>query len=53
MENIKGIGKETANQLLKTFKSVKNIKEKTKEEIAIITGNAKAELIKQYFENNK
>ncbi|MBA4196736.1 MAG: excinuclease ABC subunit C [Chitinophaga sp.] len=53
LENIKGIGKETANQLLKTFKSVKNIKEKTKEEIAIITGNAKAELIKQYFENNK
>ncbi|MBS1640225.1 MAG: excinuclease ABC subunit C [Bacteroidetes bacterium] len=53
LENIKGIGKETANQLLKTFKSVKNIKEKTKEEIATIIGNAKAELIKQYFNNTK
>jgi excinuclease ABC subunit C len=53
LENIKGIGTATANQLLKAFKSVKNIKEKNKEEIAALVGHAKAELIIQYFENNK
>ena len=51
LENIKGIGEETVNQLLKTFKSVKNIKTKNKEEIATIIGNSKAKLITQYFNN--
>jgi len=51
LEQIKGIGKATADQLLKEFRSVKNIKEKTTEEIALLVGNAKALLIKGHFES--
>lgn len=42
---IKGIGEKTATQLLKKFKSVKRIKEATKEEISEQVGAAKAEII--------
>ena len=49
LEEIKGIGKSTANQLLKAFRSVKNIKEKPLEEIASIIGQAKAKVVKDYF----
>ncbi len=45
LEQVKGIGKATANLLLKEFKSVKNIKTKTVEDIAAVIGNAKAELL--------
>ncbi|MEP7256317.1 MAG: helix-hairpin-helix domain-containing protein, partial [Ferruginibacter sp.] len=50
LEQIKGIGKSTADQLLKEFKSVKNIRSKTREDIAELIGNAKAGLIIKYFE---
>ena len=33
LENIKGIGKQTADQLLKTFRSVKKVKGATEEEL--------------------
>ena len=49
LEEIKGIGKGTADLLLREFKSVKNIKTKSEEEIAVLTGKAKANLIKQFF----
>jgi excinuclease ABC subunit C len=49
LEDIQGIGKTTADQLLKEFRSVKNIREKTKDELAAVIGNAKAELIVNYF----
>lgn len=49
LEQIKGIGKTTANLLLKQFKSVKNIKERTPEEIAAVIGNAKASLLAGYI----
>ena len=49
LEQIKGIGKATADLLLKEFKSVKNIKAKTGEEIAGLIGSAKAGLIKRHF----
>ena len=49
LEEIKGIGKATADLLLREFKSVKNIKTKSEEEIAVLTGKAKANLIKQFF----
>lgn len=45
LEQVKGIGKATANLLLKEFKSVKNIKTKTLEEIAAVIGKAKAEFL--------
>ena len=50
LEQIKGIGKATADLLLKEFKSVKNIKTKTREEITRLVGDAKAGLIIRYFE---
>ena len=45
LEQVKGIGEATANLLLKEFKSVKNIKTKTIEEITAVIGKAKAELL--------
>jgi excinuclease ABC subunit C len=42
LEDVKGIGKETANKLLKEFKSVRNIREKDISEISRIIGKAKA-----------
>ncbi|MBK7305888.1 MAG: excinuclease ABC subunit C [Chitinophagaceae bacterium] len=45
LEQVKGIGKATANLLLKEFKSVKNIKTKPVEDIAAVIGTAKAELL--------
>lgn len=45
LEQVKGIGKATADLLLKQFKSVKNIKAKTVEEIAAVIGKAKAEVL--------
>lgn len=49
LENIKGIGKQTADLLLKTFKSVKNIRTKTIEDLATIVGNNRATIIYNYF----
>lgn len=50
LENIKGIGKSTAELLLKEFKSVKNIQTKSREELALIVGLSKAKLIISYFQ---
>ena len=49
LEDIKGIGKATADQLLKEFRSVKNIREKTLDELAAIVGAAKAKVVWDYF----
>jgi len=49
LENIKGIGKNTADQLLKEFKSVKKIKELSVDELSKIVGAAKAKIIDNYF----
>jgi len=51
LEGIKGIGKNTADNLLKKFKSVKKIKELSKEELAGAIGNSKAEIITAHFHN--
>ena len=45
LENIKGIGKDTADILIKEFKSVKNIKQKTESDLEKIIGKAKAKLV--------
>ena len=45
LEEVKGIGKETANRLLKEFKSVKNIREKDVTEISKIIGKTKAAIL--------
>ncbi len=49
LEGIKGIGKTTAAELLKHFKSVKKVKAATFEEIAALIGEARAKLITAYF----
>ena len=50
LEQIKGIGKNTAEQLLKEFKSVKRVKELSLEELTAAVGAAKATLIRNYFD---
>ena len=49
LENIEGIGKATIDMLLKKFKSVKNIKEKTADELTDVIGKSKAMLLVNYF----
>lgn len=51
LQEIKGIGSSTANLLLKTFRSVNNIKQQSEEELAKIVGTSKAKLIKSYLDN--
>lgn len=50
IENIKGIGKSTAESLLKHFRSVKNIREKSEAELAAVVGLSKARLVKAHFD---
>ena len=50
LENIKGIGKHSADQLLKTFHSVKKIRLATEEELVALIGMSKTKLILDYFQ---
>ncbi|MBX2931921.1 MAG: excinuclease ABC subunit UvrC [Chitinophagaceae bacterium] len=52
LENIKGIGKQTVLQLLHTFKSVKNIRSKSVEELAAIIGINRATIIANYLKED-
>ena len=52
LEDIKGIGKQTADMLLKKFRSVKNIQSKTIEELTPEVGLSKAKLIWDHFHSN-
>jgi excinuclease ABC subunit C len=49
LENVEGIGKKTAAQLLKIFKSVKAIREADEAQVAETVGKDKAQKIKAYF----
>lgn len=49
LENVEGIGKATIDVLLKKYKSVKNIKDKTTEELAETIGKSKAKLLTVFF----
>ena len=49
LDDIKGIGLKTRDELLNGLKSVKQIKEATQEKIAEIIGPAKAKIIFEYF----
>jgi excinuclease ABC subunit C len=51
LEDIKGIGRATADFLLKELKSVKNVQAQTEEELANLVGRAKAKLVFSYFHN--
>lgn len=50
LENIKGIGKNTATLLLQEFKSVKNVRTKTVEEMEKLIGRQKAQLIWEHLQ---
>jgi excinuclease ABC subunit C len=49
LENIKGIGKQTADQLLKTFRSVNKVKGASDDELIKTVGVSKTKLIRNYF----
>ncbi|MCC6287619.1 MAG: excinuclease ABC subunit C [Chitinophagaceae bacterium] len=49
LETIPGIGKATAEMLLKEFKSVKKIRTLTQQELSDIVGAAKAAILQTYF----
>jgi excinuclease ABC subunit C len=49
LENIKGIGKKTARELLIHYKSVDRIRELTEDQMAEIIGPSKAKIIYRYF----
>jgi excinuclease ABC subunit C len=49
LEQIKGIGKNTIDSLMKEFRSVKKIRELKEEDLANSIGAAKAKLVWQYF----
>jgi len=51
LEDIKGISTQTADLLLKTFKSVKHIREKNLEELSAVIGKSRAAIIWNYFNN--
>ena len=49
LNDIKGIGKQTAEKLMLELKSVKNIKEASLETLEKIVGKAKAKIVWEYF----
>ena len=50
LEKIEGIGKRTADLLLKQFRSVNKIRQLTEEELAAVIGPAKAKVVRAHFE---
>ncbi|WP_290795151.1 excinuclease ABC subunit UvrC [Flavihumibacter sp. UBA7668] len=53
LETIPGIGKSTATQLLRAFRSITQIRERSLEEISQEIGKAKAKLVWEYFHAGK
>ena len=51
LDNISGIGKKSAEALLRRFKSVKRIREADIEAIAEVVGKARAEALRRHFDN--
>ncbi|HRH47467.1 MAG TPA: excinuclease ABC subunit UvrC [Panacibacter sp.] len=49
LEKIKGIGQNTATQLIQVFRSVKNVAMQTEEDIAKVIGTSKAKLVYNHF----
>lgn len=53
LEEIPGIGAKTVQDLIKTFGSVKRVKEQKEEALASAIGKAKAKIVKEFFEKNR
>lgn len=52
LENIPGIGEKTVVELLQQFRSLKRIKEASREELAQVVGKSKAGIIKNYYQED-
>jgi excinuclease ABC subunit C len=52
LDNIKGIGPESIKILLKEYKLISNMKLASYDDLALKLGNAKAAIVKKYFEEN-
>jgi excinuclease ABC subunit C len=52
LENIPGIGEKTVVELLKHFRSLKRIKEASREELAQVVGKSKAGIIKNHYQED-
>ncbi|MBT8327948.1 MAG: excinuclease ABC subunit C, partial [Bacteroidia bacterium] len=50
LTEIKGIGDETASELLRKFKSINKIKKASLEELSSIVGPSKAKLVRTFFD---
>ena len=53
LDDIKGIGDVTAKTLMKTFKSVKRIKEASLEDLAECVGKSKANMLYSHFHSHE
>ena len=53
LEKIEGIGEGTSVKLLKHFKSVKKVKQASLDELSAIVGKSKANIVHQFFKNEK
>jgi excinuclease ABC subunit C len=53
LEFIKGIGKSTADNLLKKYRSVKNIRELSLEELSTTVGKARAQVILEHLNKSE
>ncbi|WP_268122974.1 excinuclease ABC subunit UvrC [Roseivirga pacifica] len=53
LENVKGVGRVTVDQLLKHFRTMSKIEAATEDQIAAIVGASRARLIKTYFQQKK
>src|SRR5690606_16091321 len=53
LENIRGIGKTTAEKLLRQFKSVKKIKEASEEELRTFLTLKQLNALREYFNENQ
>ena len=52
LDDIKGIGNKTITELIRHFKSVKNVKEAQLKELIDVIGNSKGTIIYEYFNGN-
>lgn len=52
LDNIKGIGEKTKNQLIVHFKSIKRIKSASKEEIENLIGTNRGSIVYEYFNHH-
>lgn len=53
LTSIDGIGEKTAEDLIKTFKSVKRVREADPEQLEKVVGKAKARIILEWIEDSK